>query len=271
MDFILHLPSLCILQRLSFLLSTDLGNHTTHLGSVFVLSNLAHLDICATSLKSVMTFLSHIQLPKINHLDVIVSEYTPKWDVQEYWTTVQRACPSHTLTRLAFFGDGTENLPGLHEEWRPCLTLHDLLPYKDFGNLRKIGIDVAWSVNLSDADILDLVSTSPELEELSINDHWGWKMEGEGGITLSGLVQLLRQCPSLSSASLVIDAQTFTRIPHGLDVSFRKTSRGTLLNYLDSYFVPGFDGRLVFKALKLSIWSTFASGRGSSSDTEDEF
>lgn len=75
---------------------------------------------------------------------------------------------------------------------QPCLTLDDLLSYKDFGDLCKIDIDVAWSVNLTDADLLDLVSTLPQLEELIINNHWGWKMGSHvGGIMLHRLVQLL--------------------------------------------------------------------------------
>lgn len=100
-------------------------------------------------------------------------------------------------------------------------------------------------------------------------------MDSSGGITLSGLVQLVRQCPSLTSASPVIDTWTFTQVTRGLEVSFppRKTFRGTLsLDCLDSHFVPEFDAnyRSVFTALRLSIRSSLDSDYDFRSSEESE-
>jgi len=273
MDTIVHLPSISILKRLSFTLSADLDNHITHLGSAFIFSNLVNLEIGSASLESIINLFSRIQLPKIKDLEVSVSKYTPRWQVREYWTAVQKACPSNTLTHLAFSSSdkGIENLTGLDKQTRPLLTFDDLLPYKDFGNLRRIYINLALSVNLTDADLLDLVSTSPQLEELSINRFRGWKMGGDGGgITLSGLVQLLQQCPSLHRMSLVIDMRTFTEIPH---VSFPSRPKPVLLDHLDSNITHEslLDFDSVFTALGLYIQTSFHSNYGSPDDMLEDF
>lgn len=68
---------------------------------------------------------------------------------------------------IAVRKDGIENWTGLKERGRQTLRLD-----ADFNNLRKIDANVAWFVKLTDANLLDLVSTSPQLEETSIDPNW---------------------------------------------------------------------------------------------------
>ena len=106
-----------------------------------------------------------------------------------------------SLTKGSYFSTD------LDEHHHPHLTLDDI-PYKAFGELCEIGINLSLHVKLTDSDLLDLESA------------WPWLRIGRGGITLNGLVHILRRCPSLFRESLATDTRTFTHIPDGLDVSF---------------------------------------------------
>ena len=122
------------------------------------------------------------------------------------------------------------------DEVLPCLTLQDLRPCTAFAELRGLDVQFNGPASLTDADLLELVS--PRMEYFLVNYGRAWQIDS-GGITLSGLVQLLRQCPLLDRVSLVIDIQTFTKIPEGLDVSFPPRTR-LKIYLLDSDILPGF-------------------------------
>lgn len=74
-------------------------------------------------------------------------------------------------------------------------------------------------MDLKDSDLLELAYTCPQLSSLGINEPFGWRTPG---ITPTGLVRLLQQCPSLSrlctalhtrGSTLHSQMQTSHRIP----------------------------------------------------------
>ncbi|KAF8434278.1 hypothetical protein L210DRAFT_3313508, partial [Boletus edulis BED1] len=82
------------------------------------------------------------------------------------------------------------------------VSFEDLQPCLAFSNLWLMKISVGWNVDLTDEDLLKLVSAWPCLEDLAINMGWGWNTPA--GITPNGLLRLLESCRSLKSAALVI-------------------------------------------------------------------
>ena len=148
--------------------------------------------------------------------------------------------------------------------------LEDLPLSTAFSELRILHFDLNWHVSLTDTDLLRLAS--PRMEEIIINNVSGWGThKNGGGITLSGLVRLLQQCPSLNDVCLAIDTSTFTEIPEGLDVSF-PPRKGLYLNFVDSYILPEFVPGVVsvFMALKLDPSMFFVWQNGGESVGEQE-
>ena len=103
--------------------------------------------------------------------------------MRAYGAAVEQACPPSTLHRLTLmcYRHAIQDQAHLEEQMRLQLTLDDL----------------PWSVELTDADLLDLVYESSDLFELTINEDWAWRLDdGSDGITLDGVVELLRYCES---------------------------------------------------------------------------
>lgn len=122
-------------------------------------------------------------------------------------------------------------------------------------------VDLDWHVCLTDADLLQLAS--PHMEKIIIHKTLGWGIGvGGGRITLTGLVQLLRRCPSLNDVCLAIDTATFTEIPEGVGVSF-PPRQGPAFNFVDSYILPEFVPGVVsvFTTLELDgiykVWDRY--------------
>ena len=273
-DLILRLPSASTLTWLSFTLSADLDNHVLHFAPALTFPNLTILEVYSSSLEAVTALFSRIQLPVITGFSVIFTNDASKRNIEAYWTTIRKTCPSNTLAHLMLYhsGEGIQDSTDSNEQGRPQLML-DSLPFKTFGGLYTIHINFPWSVKLTDADLIDLVSTSPFLEGLVINNAWGWRMDDDDdGITLTGLVRLLRRCPSLHNIGLAVNTRTFTHIPHDLDMSFLPR-KSLSMNLLDSYISFAFVTDLVrvFTSLKLgpptriSAWTDTGGGR----DQED--
>lgn len=239
---ITHLSSMSTLTRLSFTLSAKLAEHISDLDFPFVFSRLAHLEIHSESLASIGGLLPHIQLPVVKGLVAKAWSSPSKQSVETYLTTIRNACPSDTLTHLKLLdiGDQMRNPIHLDPQTHYHLTLDVLIPCTAFTNLRGIHINLKWCVDLTDADLLVLASASPLLEHLIINDMWGWRTQG--GITLDGLLQLLRACPLLYDMCFAIDTLTFTQIPDGLDVGFparRRLWMNVVDSDIDAEDVPG--------------------------------
>ena len=91
------------------------------------------------------------------------------------------------------------------------LTADDLRPIMALRNLRCIDLNLGWNVDLTDTDLLELMSAWPHLGHLLINEVWGWQTFS--GITPDGLVHLLQMCQSLRQLSVAIDTRGYTSLP----------------------------------------------------------
>jgi hypothetical protein len=254
-DALTHLSSMSTLRSLSFTLSAEIAERILPFGSVFVFfSHLAYLEVVSESLEPITDLLTRIRLPAVRGLVVKFLRRPSKQTVEACSIAVRNACPFDTLIHFKLLNLraqiwNTINL-NLHQQTRHQLTLDVILSCTAFGNLRGIHINLKWSVNLTDADLLDLVSASPRIEHLIINDIWGWRTDG--GITLSGLLRLLQKCPSLYDFCLAIDTRTYTQIPGGLDVRFPARPR-LWMNIVDSHIGPADVPALVFVFTELRL------------------
>lgn len=255
-DAILHLSSMVNLKQLSCTAGIDIVQGIIHLGSMLVFPSLEDLVIESQSLDAVTSLLHRIRLPMIESLGVTISNYLSRRAIQAYWAAAREACPSAVSIHLCMFtfNGGHEDLLLPGEDVHPELTLEDLRPWTAFSGLRNIYVNLDWHVDLTDTDLLELVS--PRMEEVIINYALGWGTRiNDGGITLSGLVQLLRQCPSLRELCLAIDTRTFTEIPEGLDASFPPRTR-LQLNFVDSHIEPEFVSGIVSVFMALGLDSS---------------
>ncbi|KAF8431608.1 hypothetical protein L210DRAFT_2908794 [Boletus edulis BED1] len=128
-----------------------------------------------------------------------------------FWAVFQPAIVSPTIKglKLNHFNRFSRDSPGLETL---LLNFEDLQPCMAFSNLRFMDVDIGWNVGLTDGDLLTLTTAWPSLEGFSINAEWGWGV-ASGGITPSGLLQVLRTCRSLNSVSLQMDTRGYNESP----------------------------------------------------------
>ena len=224
-DTLIHLSRMPALTDLEFMLSDILP--TSH--STLSFSKLRYLGVESGFLDPISWLLSWIRLPTITGFVVEVDDCPSKQELSFFLVGLQTSATSHTIEVLRL-GQLTDP-PTIRPE-ALLLCLEDLQPCMAFSNLLRLDIDIAWNVGLTDGELLTLASGWPHLEHFFINSDKGWNMRG--GITPSGLLQLLQRCRSLSSIALVIDTRGYTELPpSGLLGSLGLTSP-IQLNVLDS-------------------------------------
>lgn len=266
-DSLSHLSGTPSLTNLSFALSTVVTDHITSSNSILIFSKLRDLEISSHSLEFISRLLSHIRLPTLESLTVYVDSCPSKSTLRSYLTAARKICACHSLVSLKLIQirspSATNN--GL-EQYQ--LTIDDIRPCMAFDHLRRIDINTASTVNLTDDDLFELASAWPHLEYLLINEESGWKTEG--GITPNGLLQLLQRLKSLHHFCLAIDTRGYIEIPPALGSSSLAgfTPRVPLsVNVADSIIQPesvdalaAFFGEIMQQHANVSscYWSTSA-------------
>ncbi|KAF8441660.1 hypothetical protein L210DRAFT_3644914 [Boletus edulis BED1] len=230
---LVHLSRLPALINLSFTLRSTLPDQISPSDSPLIFSNLDRLLLCSEFLGPVSHLLSQIRLPAVTYLTTYIDFRPARQDLSLFFANVRTSGSPRTIQALRLIQPykwGETSVPGD----RPVLGLEDLRLYVPFSNLHSIRLDIEWKIDLTDSELLMLVSTWPCLEELSINREWGWNTFG--GITPNGLLQLLQSCPLLTVIALAID--TRAKIPPS------PTSLGFLprlydINFVDSFIEEG--------------------------------
>ena len=257
-DTISHLSKISTLTHLSFRLVLDVFDWIPSSGSAFVFSSLARLDIKSKSLESVMGLLSCTRLPVVEHLGVDFLGCPSKETFGSYITTVRNTCPSHPLTSFEIRGMKPPIIfGGIYSESPHRLTLDDIGPCMAFSNLLHLNINLPWSVDLTDSDLLALVSTWPHVHTLLINNEWGWRTTG--GITLHGLLQLLQKRRSLSTLCVAIHTESYTHLPHEVETGFLPQPGPLMIDLADSPIQPADVPALVEVFVKLGLFTHFFS------------
>ncbi|KAF8124978.1 hypothetical protein EV363DRAFT_1435127 [Boletus edulis] len=233
MTTLVHLSRLPTLIDLGFTLRSTLPDQISPSDSPLIFSNLDRLLLCSEFLGPVSHLLSQTRLPAVTDLTVCIDFRPARQDLSLFFANVRTSGSPRTIQALRLIQPykwGETSVPGD----RPVLGLEDLRLYVPFSNLHSIRLDIEWKIDLTDSELLMLVSTWPCLEELSINREWGWNTFG--GITPNGLLQLLQSCPLLTVIALAID--TRAKIPPS------PTSLGFLprlydINFVDSFIEEG--------------------------------
>ena len=253
-DTISHLSKLSTLTHLSLKLIPDVSGWIPSAGSPFVFSSLARLEVNSRSLELVTGLLSCSRLPVVEHLGVNFLGHPSKETFGSYITTVRNVCASNPLISIGVRGTGPSLIiGGTNHGPQDRLTLDDVGPCMAFVNLCHIHINLPWSVDLTDSDLLALVSTWPHIHTLLINDTWGWRTTG--GITLHGLLQLLQKRRSLSTLCIAIRAESYTDLPHDVETGFLPPPDPLMLDLADSPIQAGDVPALVELFVKLG-WVT---------------
>ena len=209
-DALIHLSHTDITQ-LFFTLSTTLPVSDSSL----VFSNLHNLTVQSESLESISRLLYQARLPAIMDFGAFIHNCPVRSDLTSFLAGVPTSNASHTLETLQLKHSDHLFGIGLRSEARP-LMFEDLQPCMVFRNLRNVELDIAWNVGLTDFQVLTLASAWPKLEDLKINEQWGWGWNSRaGGITPGGLIQLLETCRSLRRICLRLDTQGYIAVPTG--------------------------------------------------------
>ncbi|KAF8124928.1 hypothetical protein EV363DRAFT_1419465 [Boletus edulis] len=227
MTTLVDLSRLPALIDLSFMLPSTLPDQISPSDSPLIFSNFKQLFLDSEFLGLVSHLLSQIRLPALTTLTAYI-DFRParQDDLSLFFSNVRTSGSPRTIQAPRLIQPYETSVPGD----RPVLGLEDLQLYVPFSNLRHIQLDIEWKVDLTDSELLTLVSTWPCLEELSINTEWGWNTPG--GITPNGLLQLLQLCPLLTTIALAIDTRA--------DISPSPTSLGFLprldqIDFVDSF------------------------------------
>ena len=224
-DALAHLSHMPALSHLSFTPSATLP--PSDLPIFF--TNLRHLTLFSRLLDPISLVLSWVRLPTITHFTFVIYCRPSKQDFSSFLTSAQTSGLSHTIREFVL----EEGCRTLHDAEDAILGFEALEPCMAFSNLRRIYVDLAWKVDLSDRELLTLAPAWAHLEHLLINMRWGWNTLG--GITPDGLLQLLQTCRSLCDIALAIDARGYTKF-HELPASLGLTLPPTFsINVLDSF------------------------------------
>ena len=238
-DVIPHVSHISTLLWLSFSLHTPSPTLISPPTSPLTFSQLAFLEMASESLDSVTSLIAQIRLPAVRVLIATFTTRPARATVTSYLSTLNTTCTSNSLTDLRLLNLRTSiahiSPPIDDTPQDDRLTLDDLRPCMAFRNLRALHINLEWSIDLTDADLLALVSAWPNIQHLVINDRWGWRTTH--GITLNGLVQILQRCRFLWELCIALDTEnvTDTSGPLDVDVSSRNPFR---LNVADSLIRP---------------------------------
>ncbi|KAF8123021.1 hypothetical protein EV363DRAFT_1229779 [Boletus edulis] len=254
---LVHLSRISALTRLEFKLGDTLPDQTSPLDSPLIFTHLAYLILHSESMNPISRLLSRIQFRAVKSFSASIKRRPSRQDLF-FLASAQTSGLCHTIHQLILDQDDFRAHTYVHGD-RPVLGFQCLQPFMAFTNLRHIHLDIEWTVDLTDSELLTAVSVWPHLEKLCINVQWGWNTLG--GITPNGLVQLVQTCPSLTSFSLAVDTHGYTTIFPGCKLT---SSSLQFINVLDSFIeeesvlaVTAFFADTI-RASKLYAWA----GRG---------
>ncbi|KAF8135769.1 hypothetical protein EV363DRAFT_1321586 [Boletus edulis] len=200
-----HLSRMPALTTLCFVPSDTIP---TLSDSPFLFSNLHRMEMYpppSELLSSISRLLAHIQLPAIEDLTVGTPD-CPPGGVGSFFSVLETACTNHSIMWLSLVFTNSQVPIGI-------LTFDDVRPMMAFNNLRRLWLDVFLNVGLTDVDLVKLAFAWPNLEQLVINDRYGWGTHVVRGITPDGLFHLLQTCPSIYDLCLAIDTRGYTHVP----------------------------------------------------------
>lgn len=231
-DMMLHLSKIPTLKHLSLLLNPPYFPSSS---PALIFPTLAHLETSSQSLETVAGLLSYIRLLVVEDLNAVFSACPSQETFRSCITTVQNVCSPNSLARFRIYGIENPRTPLIQSDHR--LTLDDIRPCMALVNLSHVHINLpGWSVDLTDSDLLALVSTWPHIRTLRLNDEWGWR--ATLGITLYGLSQLLRTRLSLTHLCIAIQAGSYTDIPRDSETRFLPTPQMLTIDLVDSLIQP---------------------------------
>ena len=229
-DTISHLSRMPSLTHLSFTQIPNIFDRTFSFDAAPDFSTLTHLEMGSESLERVTALLSYARLPVVEDLNVKFSICPSKEAFKSSITTIQNVCSSNSLARLELRGTQSpglfDGIPGNR------LILDDIRPCMEFVNFRHVNINLEWSIDLTDSDLLAMVSAWPHIRSLLINNGWGWRTTV--GITLQGVLQLLQKRRSLSELCIAIHTDSFVKAPHGFKTGLLPPPSLLTLNLADS-------------------------------------
>ncbi|KAF8124949.1 hypothetical protein EV363DRAFT_1353194 [Boletus edulis] len=254
-DAILHISRTSTLTHLSFVLNEEAPGQILPSDLDLVFPNLTWCDITSGRLLPVANLFARTRLPAIKELTVRFPGSPSKQAIWSFMTSLKNTCSSSSLThlsilsqryllrRLSTCGDlGSNNCPITYDDLHPCASLC---------SLRFLKLNFDQPIHLTDNDLVGLGTAWPHLEDLIVNNDAGWR--SIGGLTLPGLIRLLRTCPSLRNFCILLDTPTFVYIPEGMETSYPPRQLGCV-NLVESPLdADMFDGVVdVFVTLKFS-------------------
>ena len=228
MDTLLHLSRMPALAHLYFTLSPALSAESN---SSLVFSNLHNLTLLSGSFKETLRFLSLTRLPAIMDFRTYIDKYPSEQELPSLLVGLLASNPGNTIETLELYHQSEFQNDVVQSGSLPLLGLEDLRPCMGFSNLRHLELNIMCNVDLTNDQLLTLASAWPKLEQLLINEEWGWNTTGASGITPGGLVRLLQTCPSLAWIALCLDTRGYTEAPASLELAF---SSSILIDVLDS-------------------------------------
>ena len=224
----MHLSRMSALTRLECALSATFPASESPLS----LPNLREMCLNSDFLGPTSRLLSQAQLPAITNFTTFIVNCPSIQELSSFLSGVQMSCAGSTIKELLLLQSCDPSDNSFRSE-APLLASKDLKPCLQFSNLRHLCLNIEWNVGLTDDEVLELASECPRMENLRINEDWGWNLRG--GITPGGLIQLLQTCRSLLHLALCLDTRGYTEFLES-PVSLASTLPPTFssLNILDS-------------------------------------
>ena len=244
---ILHLASLPSLQALQFPnTASDILQSLAEISSRPFIT-LQHLEMNAPTLKLWPALLERLNLLQLQAIKLNCSSLPPTADIHEFFLALSDlpSQPHMNSIRLVQSGNSLSSIaPKVNTN--EVVDFWILAPLLVFDHLTTLDFTFACSFSFDDQDIATMAASWPKLQHLQLGSPLGWGQPS--GITLRGILALVKACPELKHLGLTLDAsflpsRTASELeldtePLNAKICARTSSVNTEITYLqvgDSY------------------------------------
>jgi hypothetical protein len=206
-DSILHLASLPYLQTVQ--LPNSASNVLQSLSelSSHPFSGLQCLQMSTSTLKPWPAFLERLKPHHLRTIRLDCTHLPSTEDIHEFFLALSDS-PSQPHMHSVHLTQPWSSLPSLAPKVATGLVVDFwiLAPLLVFDNLTKLDFTLACSLSFDDQDIATMAASWPKLQHLQLGSPLGWGQPS--GITLRGILALVKACPELEHLGLTLDASS---------------------------------------------------------------
>ena len=204
-DSIFQLASLPYLQALQFPNTSNDVLHSLSALSSHPFVGLQCLEMNTTTLKPWPAFLGRLNPLQLRTIKLNCSNVPSTGDIHEFFLALSDS-PSQPYMCSIHLIPSVNSVSFLAPKITTDVVVDFwiLAPLLVFDNLTKLDFTLLCSFSFDDQDLATMAASWPKLQHLQLGSALGWGQQS--GITLRGVLALVKACPELEHLGLTLDA-----------------------------------------------------------------